>query len=74
MGAATEQATRVSFRLGDVQGTSAEDLRSRVVGDLQLEGRVVSFTRDTASGQRLAIVDVPGIRVPVLVAVSGLKL
>jgi hypothetical protein len=71
MAATTTSAKVVSFRLGDVHGSAMDDLRARVDGDLQLEGKVVSFTRDDATGQRLAIVEVPGIRVPVLVAVPS---
>ena len=71
MGAQTVAAPErvVTFRLGDIQGASPKELLAKASSGLCLEGRVISFTEDAATGRRLAVVEVKGVRTPVLVPI-----
>jgi len=64
----------ISFRLGDVYAPSLTDLFKQITPGLELQGRIVLLSDGGETQSAFAIVEVPGVLVPLIVPTSCLEL
>ncbi len=65
--------TSVRFRLADVVCPDVDDARERITNDLEVSGRVVFLSDSGDEKDHYAVVQVDGIRAPLVVGVEKIK-